>query len=139
MPTTSSSNQPDDSSYESIFMASSYSPNTETLINPNRDVATGTGQLEPSNDEYAALIEYRSSSGTISGVNTTTSVPSISNVQVRPIHTGQLNLPRQLTLREKQVSQLTREMSHSAGVRLQLGRRDCKDSIAFVDAFGSIW
>ncbi|XP_008549408.1 mucin-5AC [Microplitis demolitor] len=49
------------------------------------------------------------------------------------------NPTRQLTLREKQIAQLKREMTHRAGVRLQLGRRDCKDSIAFVDTFGSIW
>jgi hypothetical protein len=45
----------------------------------------------------------------------------------------------QLTLREQQVLQLRKEMSHPAGVRLKLGRRDCKDGIAFVDCFGAVW
>lgn len=45
----------------------------------------------------------------------------------------------QLTLREQQVLQLRKEMGHPAGVRVKLGRRDCKDGIAFVDCFGAVW
>lgn len=44
-----------------------------------------------------------------------------------------------LTLREQQVLQLRREMMHPGGVRLQLRRKDCIGSIAFVDAFGGVW
>lgn len=44
-----------------------------------------------------------------------------------------------LTLREQQVMQLRREMSHPGGVRLQLRRKDCLNSIAFIDAFQAVW
>lgn len=44
-----------------------------------------------------------------------------------------------LTLREQQVMQLRREMMHPGGVRIQLRRKDCTGSIAFVDAFGAAW
>lgn len=44
-----------------------------------------------------------------------------------------------LTLREQQVMQLRREMMHPGGVRIQLRRKDCTSSIAFVDAFGAAW
>ncbi|XP_067012249.2 mucin-5AC [Anabrus simplex] len=44
-----------------------------------------------------------------------------------------------LTLREQQVLQLRREMMHPGGVRLQLRRKDCTNSIALVDAFGAVW
>lgn len=44
-----------------------------------------------------------------------------------------------LTLREQQVLQLRREMTHPGGVRLQLRRKDCLNSIALVDAFGCVW
>lgn len=44
-----------------------------------------------------------------------------------------------LTLREQQVLQLRREMMHPGGVRIQLRRKDCIGSIAFVDAFGGVW
>lgn len=45
----------------------------------------------------------------------------------------------QITLREQQVMQLRREMMHPGGVRIQLRRKDCLSSIAFVDAFGAAW
>lgn len=47
--------------------------------------------------------------------------------------------PARITLREQQVIQLRREMMHPGGVRLQLRRKDCIGSIAFVDAFGGVW
>uniref|UniRef100_A0A182QEW0 PH domain-containing protein n=1 Tax=Anopheles farauti TaxID=69004 RepID=A0A182QEW0_9DIPT len=46
---------------------------------------------------------------------------------------------RKLTLREQQVFQLRREMMHPGGVRLQLRRKDCLNSIGLVDAFGAVW
>uniref|UniRef100_A0A182M107 PDZ domain-containing protein n=1 Tax=Anopheles culicifacies TaxID=139723 RepID=A0A182M107_9DIPT len=46
---------------------------------------------------------------------------------------------RKLTLREQQVFQLRREMMHPGGVRLQLRRKDCINSIGLVDAFGAVW
>lgn len=44
-----------------------------------------------------------------------------------------------LTLREQQVLELRKEMMHPGGVRIQLRRKDCIGSIAFVDAFGAVW
>uniref|UniRef100_A0A1Q3FXJ3 Putative serine/threonine-protein kinase nek3 n=1 Tax=Culex tarsalis TaxID=7177 RepID=A0A1Q3FXJ3_CULTA len=46
---------------------------------------------------------------------------------------------RKMTLREQQVMQLRREMMHPGGVRLQLRRKDCVNSIGLVDAFGAVW
>lgn len=43
-----------------------------------------------------------------------------------------------ITLREQQVMQLRREMSHPGGVRLQLRRKDCLNSIALIDAFQAV-
>lgn len=52
-------------------------------------------------------------------------------------------LPRpanqRVSLREQQVLQLRREISHPGGVRLQLRKKDCLGSIALVDAFNSVW
>lgn len=58
--------------------------------------------------------------------------PFRSNVDV-------LRSSGRLTLREQQVMQLRREMMHPGGVRIQLRRKDCTGSIAFVDAFGAAW
>ncbi|XP_012259956.2 uncharacterized protein LOC105688335 isoform X2 [Athalia rosae] len=110
------------SSYESLFLASSYSP-----TGTDRSIASSIRQ-EGENSHYAALREYRSQA-------------SVS--QPRPTRTQRAvereENGRQLTLREHQVLQLKREMSHLAGVRLQLRRRDCKDDVALVDTFGAVW
>lgn len=58
----------------------------------------------------------------------------------RPPHVElSLHASGRLTMREQQVMQLRREMMHPGGVRLQLRRKDCINSIAFVDAFGAVW
>ncbi|XP_034659965.1 bromodomain-containing protein 4 isoform X1 [Drosophila subobscura] len=46
---------------------------------------------------------------------------------------------KRLTLREQQVMQLRREIMHPGGVRLNLRRKDCVGSIAWVEAFGGVW
>lgn len=46
---------------------------------------------------------------------------------------------KRLTLREQQVMQLRREIMHPGGVRLNLRRKDCVGSIAWVDAFCGVW
>lgn len=46
---------------------------------------------------------------------------------------------KRLTLREQQVMQLRREIMHPGGVRLNLRRKDCVGSIAWLDAFGGVW
>lgn len=123
--TATSNDEVGNSSYESVFLASSHPTNedaTPTAVNLTRN--------DESNDRYAALMEYRSLG------NAETENPSEQSREVRGITP---NIRRQLTLREQQVMHLRREMSHPAGVRLQLGRRDCKDGIAFVDTFGAVW
>lgn len=57
----------------------------------------------------------------------------------RPNAENGLHSSGRLTLRETQVLQLRREMMHPGGVRLQLRRKDCVGSIAFVDVFGAVW
>lgn len=44
-----------------------------------------------------------------------------------------------VTLREQQVLQLQKEIKHPGGIRVQIRRKDCISSIAFVDAFSSVW
>lgn len=44
-----------------------------------------------------------------------------------------------MSLRESQVIKLNKEIAHKDGVRLLLRRKDCKESIAFVDWLGNVW
>lgn len=44
-----------------------------------------------------------------------------------------------LSLKEAQVLQLQREISHPGGVRLRLRHKDCHSSIAFTDYLGAAW
>ncbi|EDW81732.1 uncharacterized protein Dwil_GK12219 [Drosophila willistoni] len=55
-----------------------------------------------------------------------------------PSNQAQSSPSKRLTLREQQVMQLRREIMHP-GVRLNLRRKDCVGSIAWVDAFGGVW
>ncbi|XP_011297013.1 uncharacterized protein [Fopius arisanus] len=128
---------PGESGYESIFMASSYSTPSDSTRSSVREPVVPS-QSESSNDRYAALMEYRSSGPSENARETGRAVAS-ARAGSTEARSGGASAPRQLTLREQQIYQLKREMNHRAGVRLQLGRRDCKDSIAFVDSFGSIW
>lgn len=59
----------------------------------------------------------------------------------QPFHTKEISLhaSARMTLREQQVMQLRREMMHPTGVRLQIRRKDCINSIALVDVFGAVW
>ncbi|XP_031631248.1 probable serine/threonine-protein kinase DDB_G0282963 [Contarinia nasturtii] len=61
------------------------------------------------------------------------------NQPFRPNVDISLRASGRMTLREQQVMQLRREMCHVGGVRLQLRKKDCTSSIAFVDAFGAAW
>lgn len=60
-----------------------------------------------------------------------------SNPSTNP--TQQQSPNKRFTLREQQVMQLRREIIHPGGVRLNLRRKDCVGSIAWVDAFGGVW
>ncbi|XP_075148289.1 uncharacterized protein LOC142222172 [Haematobia irritans] len=55
------------------------------------------------------------------------------------IHNSTASPSKRMTLREQQVMQLRREIMHPGGVRLQLRRKDCVGSIAWVDSFGAVW
>ena len=123
--TTTSNEDAGNSSYESVFLASSHPLNED-----NTSTSTNSSRNDESNERYAALMEYRSLG------NAETENPAEQSREVRATTS---NIRKQLTLREQQVMHLRREMSHPAGVRLQLGRRDCKDGIAFVDTFGAVW
>ncbi|XP_015600966.1 uncharacterized protein LOC107270450 [Cephus cinctus] len=118
----------ENSSYESLFLATSYSPTggvTRVLREP--------GSSESSDDHYTALIEYRSSPAiTDNPRNHQTQAPGLSHVE-------NSNANMRLTLRQQQFLELGREMNHPSGVRLLLGRRYCKDNIAFVDIFGAVY
>ena len=43
-----------------------------------------------------------------------------------------------MSLREQQVVRLQKEINHTAGVRLTLRRKDCVNSIAFVNCFSQV-
>lgn len=120
-------NQGNNSRYESVFLATSRPQNSNNShSNSNNPVVRS--RSVPNADEgeqYAALMEYRTSDN--------------SQVEAMGIHNQNRSNSLQLTLREQQVLQLRKEMSHPAGVRLKLNRRDCKDGIAFVDCFESVW
>lgn len=45
---------------------------------------------------------------------------------------------RLMSLREQQVIRLQREIAHQAGVRLTLRKKDCMNSIAFVNVFNHV-
>lgn len=119
----------ENSSYESIFLASSSTTPapTEEVSRLNVNEQSQSQQNNGGNERYVALMEYRSAAG-------------IRNPAPPPRENRSGNSGRRLlTLREQQVAQLKKEIGHPAGVRLQLGRRDCKDSIAFVETYGQIW
>lgn len=42
-------------------------------------------------------------------------------------------------LKEQQVIHLQREINHPGGVRIILRKRDCLNSMAFVDYLGAVW
>ncbi|XP_023209715.1 uncharacterized protein LOC111612707 [Centruroides sculpturatus] len=46
---------------------------------------------------------------------------------------------RPLSLKETQVRKLQKEITHKSGVRLMLRKKDCVNTIAFVDCFGAVW
>ncbi|GAB0088346.1 uncharacterized protein DMENIID0001_027490 [Sergentomyia squamirostris] len=92
----------------------------------------------------------RSSSTSDAQQSRNISAPGVSStsrsIQVpsnfRPPPDGSAQTPPslgRLTLREQQVMHMRREMMHPGGVRLQLRRKDCLGSIAWVDAFGAVW
>ncbi|XP_008211938.1 uncharacterized protein LOC100677834 isoform X2 [Nasonia vitripennis] len=138
------------SSYESVFLASSY-PQTGDAVRTTNLPASRSHSSSDEGEQYAALIEYRTSdnpetmvigstSTSTMNTNSTSASSAVSTPVITVAPAPRIRQPRpQLTLREQQVMQLRKEMSHPAGVRFKLGRRDCKDGIAFVDCFGAVW
>ncbi|XP_034231072.1 uncharacterized protein LOC117639477 [Thrips palmi] len=59
--------------------------------------------------------------------------------QETPVGEQSSGLAQRVTLRDQQVQQLRKEKLHPGGVRLQVRRKDCTNSIAFIDAFGHVW
>ena len=43
------------------------------------------------------------------------------------------------SLKERQVSRLRMEMQHPGGVRIVLKKKDCLNTIAFIDGLGTVW
>lgn len=83
------------------------------------------GQRGANNNEFVSGRNVASSAFRIQSPPQTTSQSTSGN--------------KRLTLREQQVMQLRREIMHPGGVRLNLRRKDCVGSIAWVDAFGGVW
>lgn len=54
-----------------------------------------------------------------------------------PVKKTPMHEKRKLSLREKQVQQLTQEINSE--IRFKLRKKDCVDAIAFVTAFNSVW
>lgn len=120
---------------------------TELAI--NRPSRSDRSVLSPqasrhSNRESRSELEHRkrsSSSSDQRNINRTpfTSPPRNIGRQGEAETGPSLQVSGRLSLREQQVFQLRREMRHPGGVRLQLRRKDCIGSIAWVDAFGSVF
>lgn len=77
------------------------------------------------------------------GASRTVMSPVLPENRLKPApqpyrNNGEQNMTR-MTLREQQVIHLRREMMYPGGVRLQLRRKDCCGSIAWIDAFGGVW
>jgi hypothetical protein len=43
------------------------------------------------------------------------------------------------SLKERQVQRLRMEIQHPAGVRIVLKKKDCFNTIALIDALGTVW
>lgn len=49
------------------------------------------------------------------------------------------NIMSHVPLKEQQVLRLRAEINHPGGVRVVLRKKDCVNSIAFVDYLGAVW
>lgn len=113
---------------------------------PRRDIVDASSS---SSSSYGALREFSTSSTSSAAAvvalppqPATPVTTAVSNEAARallPPRSDPRSAQKQLTVREQQVLRLAREMSHPAGVRLPLTRRDCKESVAFVDFFDAVW
>lgn len=107
-----------------------------------------TNTQSPSRNNYDRLFLGRQTPGTNQGNQSETLTkfifigPSSTSpneiLQVSPSRLQPAPQPYR-TLREQQVLQLEKEMKHPSGVRLQLRRKDCVNSIALVDVMGAVW
>ncbi|XP_064552776.1 uncharacterized protein LOC135438398 [Drosophila montana] len=120
------------------------STNTDSIEQRRRSSSTSDAQAPL---QRGASVAAPTQSSSQRGANNNEFVPGRSaaataafRMQSPPQATAQSNSSnKRLTLREQQVMQLRREIMHPGGVRLNLRRKDCVGSIAWVDAFGGVW
>ncbi|KAG7159998.1 hypothetical protein Hamer_G017443 [Homarus americanus] len=121
----------DESSYEPLFLASSAGlapPPTPTA--PPVPQAPQTGLLRRRS-------EHRRSGRREHGRRAASVGPTITPKQQQQYQVGQDG--RLMSLREQQVIRLQREIAHQAGVRLTLRKKDCLNSVAFVNIFNHVY
>ncbi|XP_045626002.1 uncharacterized protein [Procambarus clarkii] len=124
-------NMVDEESYEPLFLASGVGA---TSSPPPVPQAPQTGLLRRRS-------EHRRSGRREHGRRAASVGPSITPKQPQPqpqqYQVGQDG--RLMSLREQQVVRLQREIAHQAGVRLSLRKKDCLNSIAFVNIFNHVY
>lgn len=102
-------------------------------------------QRSSSTSDTQGLINRNQQHGNNNRINQSPNVNIMSNGEFRRAPNLQPKTERSLhastreTLREQQVKQLRNEIEHKGGVRIQLPRKHCINSIALVDVFGETW
>ncbi|XP_071513867.1 uncharacterized protein [Panulirus ornatus] len=120
----------DEGSYEPLYLATSAGlapPSTPTA--PPVPQAPQTGLLRRRS-------EHRRSGRREHGRRAASVGPSITPKQ-QQYQVGQDG--RLMSLREQQVVRLQREIAHQAGVRLTLRKKDCLNTVAFVNIFNHVY
>ncbi|XP_055679811.1 mucin-2 [Lutzomyia longipalpis] len=120
-------------------------PNGEeatTSMPKTRPQAVGAASGQDQRKRSSSTSDAQQSSRTArpaANAGTSSSARGTQAPPFRPPPEGSSQNIGRLTLREQQVMHMRREMMHPGGVRLQLRRKDCLGSIAWVDAFGAVW
>ncbi|KAK3862994.1 hypothetical protein Pcinc_031178 [Petrolisthes cinctipes] len=121
----------DEGSYEPLFLASSEGMGPPPGPAPPVPQAPQTGLLRRRS-------EHRRSGRREHGRRAASVGPSISpRQQQQQYQVGQDG--RLMSLREQQVIRLQREIAHQAGVRLTLRKKDCLNTVAFVNTFNHVY
>ncbi|XP_066977437.1 uncharacterized protein [Macrobrachium rosenbergii] len=125
-----------ESSYEPLFLAG-----TAGLAAPSTPTAAPAPQA-PQTGLLRRRSEHRRSGRREHGRRAASVGPSIAPKQQPSGHPQQYQVGqdgRLMSLREQQVIRLQREISHQAGVRLTLRKKDCINSVAFVNVFNHVY